>query len=178
MKCPACPSKRISAIELAGNLRASKCEVCEGIWISHENYSAWHASFSEPQPEKTFSEVDLDLEDKPGAKVCPDCGRILLKYRVGHGLNFFVDHCSACGGIWLDKNEWEALEAKNLHDEIHRIFSTSWQKQIREESLEETMEKVFRNRFGDQTFEKISEIRDWLNHQSEKDQLMAFLQET
>ena len=60
--------------------------------------------------EKPFSDVTFEVKDVQGAKICPECGRILLKYKVGHGLDFFVDHCSGCGGIWLDKNEWNALK--------------------------------------------------------------------
>ena len=177
MKCPACSSKRTSQISLTENLLATQCDSCQGVWIPHKNYEAWQKTFEEPLPEKSFTEVDLEIEDRPGAKVCPQCGKILLKFKVGHGLDFFVDTCSACGGIWLDKHEWDALKAKNLHDEIHRIFSTSWQKQIREDRLEETMEKVFRNRFGSETFQKVSEIKSWLNDQPNKDELMAFLNE-
>jgi Zn-finger nucleic acid-binding protein len=126
---------------------------------------------------KPFTDVQIEVKDHKGAKLCPECGKILLKYKVGHGLDFYVDHCSACGGIWLDQNEWQALEALNLHDEIHRIFSTAWQKQIRQENLAQTMEAVFKNRFGEESYAKAKEIREWLNTHPQKDELMAFLKD-
>jgi len=178
MKCPACSSKRTTPVSLTDGLNSLKCESCGGQWISSKKYQAWQTSLETIQPEKPFTEVQIEVEDHPGAKLCPDCGKILLKYKVGHGLDFFVDHCSACGGIWLDKNEWQALEAQNLHDEIHRIFSTAWQKQIREENLVQTMETVFKNRFGEETYAKINDIREWINAHPQKDQLLAYISDS
>ncbi|MDF3129351.1 zf-TFIIB domain-containing protein [Kiritimatiellaeota bacterium B1221] len=177
MKCPTCSSKRTASVSLTDGLTAQKCENCDGQWIPHKNYEAWQKSLTEIQAEKPFTEVQFEVEDQTGARLCPDCGKILLKYKVGHGLNFFVDYCSACGGIWLDKNEWQALEAQNLHDELHRIFSTAWQKQIREENLAQTMESVFKKRFGEESYSKIKDIREWINEHPQKDQLLAFLTE-
>jgi Zn-finger nucleic acid-binding protein len=177
MKCPACSSKRISPVSLTSSLGALKCESCGGHWIPSKNYETWQKSLAEIQPEKPFTDVQIEVKDHKGAKLCPECGKILLKYKVGHGLDFYVDHCSACGGIWLDQNEWQALEAQNLHDEIHRIFSTAWQKQIRQENLAQTMEAVFKNRFGEESYAKAKEIREWLNTHPQKDELMAFLKD-
>ena len=175
MKCPVCASKRTTTETLTDGLSAQKCESCGGHWISHKNYQTWQSTLGDISDHTSFTEVQIELEDHKGATLCPDCGKILLKYKVGHGLDFYVDHCSACGGIWLDENEWEALEAQNLHDEIHRIFSTAWQKEIRDENLAQTMENVFRNRFGDETYKKIKDIRKWIEGHPRKDELLAFL---
>lgn len=177
MKCPACHSKHTVSVSLTDNLRACKCERCGGHWIPSKHYEAWQKSLTEILPGKPFTEVEIEVKDHAGAKLCPECGKILLKYKVGHGLDFFVDHCTACGGIWLDQNEWQALAAQNLHDEIHRIFSTAWQKQIRQETLAQTMESVFKNRFGEETYHKAKDIRAWLNAHPRKDELMAFLKD-
>ena len=40
------------------------------------------------------------------AMVCPRCGAELAE-RVEHGVR--VDECPSCGGIWLDKGEFEVL---------------------------------------------------------------------
>ncbi|NQZ56771.1 MAG: zf-TFIIB domain-containing protein [Lentisphaeraceae bacterium] len=39
----------------------------------------------------------------------------MRKCRVGHGLQFYVERCATCGGVWLDKNEWESLKAQGFH---------------------------------------------------------------
>jgi len=58
----------------------------------------------------------LPVNDIIQAKICPDCGRILIKYRVDNSLDFYVEHCGNCNGIWFDKNEWDNIKLNNLHD--------------------------------------------------------------
>ena len=88
-----------------------------------------------------------------------------------------MEHCSGCGGIRLDENEWKALEARNLHDEIHRIFSTACQNQIREEKLQARIEDACRNQFGDETYSRIHGIKKWLQAHPQKALLLAYLRE-
>jgi Zn-finger nucleic acid-binding protein len=82
------------------------------------------------------------------AKLCPECGRILIKYGVGHGMNFTLDQCGHCLGIWFDKNEWVSLKQRNLHDEVHKVFTASWQTQARKEERKRNLERIYLNRFG------------------------------
>ncbi|MCF7838076.1 MAG: zf-TFIIB domain-containing protein [Candidatus Marinimicrobia bacterium] len=92
MQCPVCKTKRCAPVELEEHLKAASCETCGGHWISLRNYSVWLKQHGETLPEKPFPEVEFDVGDVREAKLCPDCKRILLKYKVGHGLDFFVDH--------------------------------------------------------------------------------------
>lgn len=177
MKCPACTASIHSHQEIHKGLTARVCNECGGQWISHKAYKNWLAAHGDTLPEKPFVEIKFDPEDTHTAKVCPECGKILLKYKVGHGLNFYVDHCSTCGGIWLDKNEWDALEAKHLHDEIHRMFSTSWQNEVRREQMAEKLDQVYQNRFGPKTYAKVIEMREWLQSQPQQEALLAFLRD-
>jgi Zn-finger nucleic acid-binding protein len=175
MKCPVCKTKRCRPIELEDNLKAASCESCGGHWISSQNYSTWLEHHGDTIPEKPFSEVAVDVSDVHDAKLCPDCSRILLKYKVGHGLDFFVEHCPGCGGIWLDTNEWNALQDKNLHDEIHKMFSTSWQSRIRGDQMANTLDQVYANRLGAESYEKAKEIRQWIQDNPQKQAILAFL---
>ena len=175
MQCPVCKTKRCVTAELEEHLKTAHCENCGGYWISHEHYETWLKHHGETLPEKSYSEVELDINDVQEAKICPDCGRILLKYKVGHGLNFFVDHCPGCGGVWLDTNEWEALQKKNLHDEIHKIFSTAWQNQIRGDQMAAKLDQAYSNRFGADTYQKAKDIRKWFQAQPQKQAILAYL---
>jgi Zn-finger nucleic acid-binding protein len=177
MQCPVCESVLNNTVELDENLQAAACEKCGGYWISNRNYTVWLDKHGPTLPEKEFSEIVFDVEDVQEAKICPECSRILLKYKVGHGLDFFVDHCPGCGGIWLDKNEWDALRDKNLHDEINKMFSTTWQKEVRGEQMAAKLEQVYRSRFGAKTYQLINEIREWLKDHPQKRAIMAFLQD-
>jgi len=42
---------------------------------------------------------------------CPRCQSVVLRVRV-HGVE--VDHCTACGGVWLDAGELEILLRKEI----------------------------------------------------------------
>jgi Zn-finger nucleic acid-binding protein len=177
MDCPVCKTSKIKPVELEKNLTAAACEACGGYWVSSNNYASWLEKHGPSLPEKPFSEVTFEVKEAQEAKICPECRRILLKYKVGHGLDFYVDHCSGCGGVWLDKNEWRALKARNLHDEIHRIFSTSWQRQIKHEEMKEKLEALYVGRFGKADYEKAGEVREWIQKHPHKDALVAFLTE-
>ena len=48
---------------------------------------------------------------------CPKCGMDLSTIRM-HGVN--VDHCSGCGGVWLDNGE---VEQMLNHEAAHGVFS-------------------------------------------------------
>ncbi len=48
---------------------------------------------------------------------CPKCGMDLSTIQM-HGVN--VDHCSACGGVWLDNGE---VEQMLNHEAAHGVLS-------------------------------------------------------
>lgn len=175
MLCPVCKAKRSTSVELAENLRAVSCGGCGGHWISNQNYTTWLEGYGNSRPEEPFSEVEFDVNDVQAVKLCPDCGRLLLKYKVGHGLDFSVDHCSGCGGVWLDANEWNALRGKNLHDAIHKIFTTQWQTQVRKEQVAATLDQVYQKRLGVEAYQKTKEIRTWIQNHDQKEAILAFI---
>lgn len=69
-----------------------------------------------------FAEKDRELIEKLKARLkkmesgdtaalppCPKCRGALETYRF---MDFVLDRCSACGGIWLDQGELEAILQK------------------------------------------------------------------
>lgn len=175
MKCPVCKTTELQPISLEQKLLASTCENCGGRWVSSTDYWGWLEQQDSTSSEEPFAEVVFEVNDTVAAKLCPDCGHILIKYKVGHGLNFFLDHCNSCNGVWLDPNEWEVLKSRNLHDELHRIFTTSWQKQIREEEIRGKFEKLYEEKFGEQDYAEIKRIREWLEQHPQRSSLLAYL---
>ncbi len=176
LKSPANSKILMTPITLADGLTAHACPKSGGHWISHEDYMDWLNQHGETLPEKTDCEVDLTFNANQPARICPECGRILIKYKVGHGLDFAVDHCPGCGGVWLDQNEWEALQRKNLHDEIHKIFSTHWQSGIRQTELREKFGKVYTKRFGAEAYEKLRDFHAWLHKRENAAEMLAYLE--
>lgn len=175
MECPVCKTHNLKPAHLEKNLLANGCQQCGGHWISYQNYWTWLEQQAPDLPEKPFAEVSFNVDDTREASLCPDCGRILLKYRVGHGIDFFLDHCNGCGGIWLDKNEWEVLKSRNLHDRLHRIFTTSWQKQIRAEEMKIKLENFYAHKFGEKDYRELKRIKRWIDRHHQRKALLVYL---
>lgn len=174
MKCPVCKTDSLLKQTVSEPLSMSCCTDCDGKWLSSTDYWSWLETLDGELPEKVYSDFNLEVYDSSKAKLCPECGRILIKFRVGHGMDFKLDHCSSCNGVWFDKNEWEMLESRNLHDEIHKIFTTKWQNEIRLEEKNQYFERMYKQKFGDD-YEKVKEFKIWLDAQELKNTILAFL---
>lgn len=175
MHCPICKKASLKNVELAPDLTGKACEICAGTWVPRHNYDLWRKRHPGDRPEHD-APASSAITDRTGAKICPDCGHLLLPYRIGHGLPFALDYCGTCGGVWLDPKEWEAIKAKNLHDNLHDIISEHWQKEVREEKTRELLENTFRRLLGP-SYDKAAEIRAWLRSQPRKSVILAYLKE-
>ena len=131
MNCPKCDielkKKSIQGIEV------DECDRCEGIWFDKD----------ELRQVKDHTDPDLNWMDfdiwkhpekfKPHAHkyTCPNCGKQMetLNYDETH---VEIDYCTACQGIWLDKNELQnlidALEEEILNKSLHDY----WQETVQE----------------------------------------------
>jgi Zn-finger nucleic acid-binding protein len=174
MKCPSCSGSPLASIRLDSQLKASTCSACEGKWLSANDYWAWLETHGQTLPEKEPEGLPIEVADSQQAKLCPDCKCIMLRYKVGHGLNFRLDQCGSCHGIWLDAQEWEALAQRNLHDEIHLIFSAPWQSQVRKEEAQQVLNTLYQDRFQ-ADYDKIKQIKAWLSTHPEKARIMDYL---
>ncbi len=176
MKCMICKNVEMVKRELEEKLPASECTKCGGIWISANNYWNWLKSQGSPLPEKPENyTLKLEVFDSKQVKICPDCGHFLTRRKVGHGLGFCVDRCETCGGIWLDKNEWEILKSRNLHDEIHFIFSEPWQRAVAQEENRKAYESHAEKFLGTADYGKISEFKRWLEKHPQKSFILAYV---
>lgn len=176
MNCPVCLKEALFKETVEGSLTMRRCPSCEGKWLSSKDYFAWQGSLDAITPETGYSDInhDVTVTDSTQAKLCPECGRILIQFNVGHGINFCLDHCNTCNGVWFDRNEWEVLRGKNLHDEIHMIFTTSWQKEIKREERHAYFDAVYRSSFG-ADYDRIRDIKVWIDNHDLKPSILAFL---
>ena len=163
----------MNAVDLAPDLAGLACSECLGVWIARGNYDAWRARQPGNLPENPTA-TQIAVTDSHKAKLCPQCGHLLLPYRVGHGLSFSIDYCGACGGVWLDCHEWDAIKARNLHDNLHDIVSAHWQTAVRQADVQEAIEQTYRRLLG-ASYGKASEMRAWLREQPQKGLLLAYL---
>jgi Zn-finger nucleic acid-binding protein len=175
MKCPVCKTDTLTAITLSGELPAQQCSSCHGNWISANTYSAWLRARGGDLPEKTAGRPFNPVWEAHEMKTCPDCKHLLRRFKIFPDIDFFLDRCKNCNGIWFDAHEWEALEERNLHDNLHEFFTRPWQDHLQAEETHMRMESIYLLKFGAQDYEKIKEVRAWLDSHEQKNMLIAFL---
>jgi len=101
----------------------------------------------------------------------------MLKYRAKNDLPFQLDFCRRCNGIWLDHNEWEALFARNLHDEINFMLTDGWQSKLNREKLEQRLTELFAKRVGPESYDRVTHFREWLKGHEHESEILAFLRD-
>jgi hypothetical protein len=72
--------------------------------------------------EKLRREREKEFKDElkaAGSMACPRCGQ-LLRERVEHGVS--VNECPGCGGLWIDKGEFETLAEREEQGWLGRLF--------------------------------------------------------
>jgi len=173
MKCPVCKKCSMNSVDIATDLTALTCRECSGVWFDRDKYDAWRAKHPADLPE-TNTPAQLGVSESHKAKICPQCGHLMLPYRIGHGLSFSVDYCGACGGVWCDRGEWDAIKAKNLHHNLHDIVSQHWQTTVRESGVQESIEQTYARHLG-ANYTKAQEVRTWLHGQPQKALILAYL---
>jgi len=99
-----------------------------------------------------------------------------MRYRVLPNVHFYLDRCGNCNGVWFDKNEWEVLVARNLHDKVNQFFTQPWQTKIRDEAAHAMLEQLYLEKFGTEDYAKIKDIWNWLMQNPHRAMLLAYLQ--
>lgn len=175
MNCPVCKTTDLATTELDANLNSLQCPKCLGNFIDGAEYWRWVERHGTDLAERIHETETLALAE-PGLPIdCPECRFRMVKYLVGRGLNFTIDHCHGCKGIWLDGNEWEALRKRNLHDDLNLMFTSFWQNEAQREARKKKMEQIYVTRFGNDDYAEIKRIRYWLDTKTNREELMAFL---
>lgn len=173
MKCLVCKNNELEESEISQGLKVHHCNSCDGNWLRFEDYLEWNTNNNTETDESTSTHSQVTDSNNP--KVCPDCGIILSVYKVANNLNFRLDHCSSCNGVWFDKNEWESLGENHMQHKLNKFFADSWQKNLRDEELKEHFEKFYTTKFGVEGYEKIKHVKEWLDNNENKSMLLAFL---
>jgi Zn-finger nucleic acid-binding protein len=156
-------------------LPAMSCESCEGSLVSLLYYRHWAETQKPASANAPGASALAETSDTTKALVCPKCARIMAKYKVTGAVANRLDVCGLCDEAWLDRGEWELLEALQLSHKMPAIFTESWQRRIRHEQSEETRRAVLRRWIGDAAAERVEAFRVWLNQQRHKPEVMAYL---
>jgi Zn-finger nucleic acid-binding protein len=175
INCPVCKTPELISTELESNLSSLQCPDCGGNWIQGARYWKWLETHGPNAPELPGQDGVLSLAGPERYIDCPECRFRMVKYLVGHGLSFALDHCEGCKGIWLDGNEWETLKKHNLHDDINSMLTYFWQAQARKASRKKALELDYIRRFGADDYAEIQRVRAWLETRQDKQGLLAYL---
>jgi len=186
MLSPIHPRTPMIPFQLEKDLEVWQCPRSEGLWIPAARYWRWHQQLPPDEqiplaedaetPAHEPVEQDASHPLRP-VLFCPESGCLLLRYRVGHGLSFLIDHSPKTGGVWLDKGEWEELKERGLHANLHLIFTTHYQQTIAREKVRHMLEHSFAERIGDQDYPKVAEFREWMEkHPSARDILCYLIE--
>ena len=174
MNCPVCDGT-LEKSSRDEKLTVKECNKCGGEFIPSYQYYTWIQVEQKPLPAlKVETPVQSPHDSAPG-KICPECGGIMTRHKIGRGLEFHVDRCGQCAGIWLDQGEWELLKEKDFHDKIHYIFSSVWKGELREQEIVLDKEEATRARLGEENYQKVKDFKDWYDTQTEKSLIMAYL---
>lgn len=175
MQSPIGNHPELQPVTLQEGLKAYVCPESGGHWIPAKNYWEWQSHLPAATVHAHSQPTEPTSEFEDAVKFCPESGTIMTRHKVGHGLDFRIDR-SITGGIWLDPGEWEALIAGNLHHELHLVFTTQWQKAIREEHKSAAHEALLREKLGDELFAKVDTLREELASHPARAVALAFLQ--
>jgi Zn-finger nucleic acid-binding protein len=175
MKCPVCRTADLSPNSLESNLSSMKCPNCGGNWIGGTEYWKWLEQHGQNLPETKDQGHGLALSEPQGHIDCPECRWRMVKYLVGRGTGFSMDHCHSCKGMWFDKNEWEVLKRRNLHDDLHSILTAFWQAEALKEERKKRLEQMYLSKFGADDYAEIKRIRTWLDTHQKKHELLSYL---
>lgn len=176
MNCPVCRSVILQPGELVSGLSSQRCHECQGNWLN--SYELWDWMERQPKTGEAAAHPPDFLpqtEEKPGARLCPECGRFLSKFRVGIGSGFALDRCGNCGGVWLDGKEWEVLQQHGLHTQFGRFFTAEWQRYITQAEKRKHLEKLYQERIGAEDFAELKRIKEWVRKHPKAADMLRYL---
>ncbi len=168
MKCPKCKTTELEKSEYNSPFF---CQECKGIWSPKtENLSL---------PDITIESIDdgLATENDRKTGLCPSGHGIMIRAQVNIDEPFYLEKCTACGGIWFDKGEWQRIAENNLSDNLNIIWSNSWQREQRKRKNRKSFLETNQKLLGEQIFNEIMKLSEKLKDHPEKDRAIALLQQ-
>jgi Zn-finger nucleic acid-binding protein len=178
MQSPIHPDTAMQPLELEPGLSVYECPKSGGLWIPLAAFLAWkeqHPATSKSAPASDSMPPIVQEVERTRALICPESGRLLARYRVGHGLAFQIEHSPVTGGVWLDKGKWEALKSKGLHVSLNLIFTESYQRQVRSSEYAQELTDAFRQRIGATDFSKVTDFAEWLAEHPKRRDICCYL---
>lgn len=176
MKCPRCKTADLKPTMIEENLPALGCANCQGSLVSLVYYRHWAETQKPPEVAvAAATAAAVDTTETTTAITCPKCGRLMTKHKLAGGVFNRVDVCASCDEAWLDRGEWELLEALQLSHSMPSIFTEQWQRRIRRQLSEDMRRSILKRNIGEEGAARVDEFRSWLTQTKHKSEIMAYL---
>ncbi|NOX69502.1 MAG: hypothetical protein GXP15_09975 [Gammaproteobacteria bacterium] len=173
--CPKCPDADLQHTLIAGNLTAHSCTRCTGLLISLVAYRRWREIHHRSAADGEAVDVNCEIPDTRNAITCSRCRTVMIKYRISAQSDRRIDYCASCEDIWLDGGEWELIESLVGSRHLAGIVTRPWQRRIRLETVDALRSDRLASFFG-KDFEKIRDLKEWLDEHSAREEILAYLQ--
>jgi Zn-finger nucleic acid-binding protein len=178
MKCTSCKQGKLIPGYLDDLFPSHNCDNCGGNWVYLQDYLRW-LEYASPidiaEAESATISEDVQAQETKGAMLCPKTGTIMLKYRISLANEHRIDLSPSINGIWMDKGEWDLIKTEGLAGSLNKIFTAPWQRELKEKNATAVFSASYRNQFGDEKYQKIQEIKTWLDEQDDRNSLLAYL---
>ncbi|GAA5496017.1 hypothetical protein Rhal01_02198 [Rubritalea halochordaticola] len=175
MQSPVANKQAMQRITLEEGLSAYQCPESDGIFLTQESYWRWLSRQPERLPHlPAASETSPEALDSDDAKICPESGQLMQRFKVGHGFSFCLDR-SPNGNIWFDSGEWQALRERQFHDELHLIFTAPWQQGIRSEEKLQAEHKHLTEQLGPELLNELGALAQTLSEHPARELALAYL---
>lgn len=170
--CPRCKTSPLRPAMLDASLACHTCTKCGGSYLRMQDYLNWKASAVHAE---VTGELELDTRDHDEAMPCPEAGRIMLKYEVSKNSAHRIDYSRYANAVWLDAGEWNLLKLEGLTEQLNEIFTDAYQAALRAAQVKESLDDMYRYKFGDAAYEDLKGMRSWLVSQGQRSDMLSFL---
>lgn len=112
MRCPRCRNS-LSTVR-AGSLETDICHSCAGIWFDRFELSKVdeaHELLGEFLLDELVPRDRLLVATSPRMHCPRDTDVVMMRRRFSPKQPIMIDECPACGGVWLDADELNAIRA-------------------------------------------------------------------
>jgi len=171
MNCPKCINHTLKSTQLDNGLISLSCDHCYGSLLSMPNYLEWiqQQTTIELEPD-----TDIKLDNTCTALQCPQCSGLMTKYLISTHSDNRLDICFRCYETWLDCGEWQLLKFLNILNQLPKIFTDYWQKNIHSSISKDIQKLRDQKKFG-QHHNDIQQFKHWLDHYHKRDDVLLYL---
>jgi Zn-finger nucleic acid-binding protein len=172
LRCACEARSELAPLQLPGGPAAQGCAACGGTLLELDDYRRWRAGAAQAH---AVVPAEVPVHDHAAARPCSVCTRLMQRLRVGATPDFRIDRCAACAVAWLDRGEWEALQASGLALRLEDLLTERWQRELQAEDARERRDAALRARHGDEALDELARMRAWLQAQPRPEELLALL---